>query len=1079
MSILPSPDITRDDIQIAVAYWRKNVPPAFRGLLEGKGWSWDARTQEYTSSSGQKLPFPKLRPILLALLQNVGEEMRVLAANGQPAPDPGTALALLGDGSDNGKRFVPKWAVGIARKLKAAAVAVTAAVWGGVHKLTTPILARLAGDRKNPRLPGSRRVVIPTVKLPEPVAKPLPQLPPPEPPQPPEAATAEEPEEPAPPTLAFSYDRLEKFSEIETSQRAAAARAELYANFLHGIIEDQRRQSHLVVKDDTGNQVYLFERNVLAPADHCHTKTDPKGNITLGCVEVDAAGWQPIGTLPPPGTRTCTTHCKCHMIYSAHNPDMGTMMSRTFDIPNGEWKRGVPVNAPLKHESSSTHIPLDGEAAKHIHKVAHKIKEEHLTSGGRVIEPHVTVKYGLSTKNAGTVAGHIGMYPSPAFRFGDISCFESPKHDVLKYDIDSPDLHSLHHKLSGLKHMDTHGEYSPHVTIAYLKPGMGRKYAARFNRFDRTPRPVGAQYGTKLRFSDHQGDATDLPFGPPGGGVGLSRHFDMDQGVWLARKDEPGEKHWVTVGAEAGADGKKHGGTPVAISGEGKIDKGPAALVGKKPSEVGEGKEEGGELHKVEKIGPHNGFEDSHPSQKIQEELLDKWDENKLSSAQEEMLNGLTSWKANRAVLRNKSGNVVGLASYSKEDGAIKVHHLGSTEKGGGSKLIKEIAAEALKQGVPMRMESTYAARGFYEKLGIPKEDGSANVFVADNDTLKKLVGGKADKEPDPLIAKLQKTLGNAESTKEGLTTPLHHSLVTGKLEGVGFEKEDRGVLDGGQQVLTHPELPGQAVEVSDRKDGKTEVAVKEQEKVEAKSDTPKTKDLQKGNPPAINQDKEKGKSGKAQPPTATALGSDQKKDKGGTGTMLSREGDEGVFLSVDIPTEAVKLPMPGYQQAIEYDEYVDGVKKKKKIPVSYWRAIGIKCGRYEHPQKKFPKGHAREGQPYDFEVTPERLDRWVSKFKEMKAAGVEIPVCINHSFDAEDNRGFAESMKATPNGLEVVSKMIGEDGAMLAARNLRSVYFHPNYRDSSGKYWGDAIVHLGLTSRPVIEGLGEFHPVK
>ena len=47
-----------------------------------------------------------------------------------------------------------------------------------------------------------------------------------------------------------------------------------------------------------------FEKNQLHPADHC-----------AGCLAATAAGWVRIGTLPPPGQRTCRSRCKCRLIY--------------------------------------------------------------------------------------------------------------------------------------------------------------------------------------------------------------------------------------------------------------------------------------------------------------------------------------------------------------------------------------------------------------------------------------------------------------------------------------------------------------------------------------------------------------------------------------------------------------------------------------------------------------------------------------------------------------------------------------------------------------------------------------------
>ena len=54
-------------------------------------------------------------------------------------------------------------------------------------------------------------------------------------------------------------------------------------------------------------------------------------------------------------------------------------------------------------------------------------------------------------------------------------------------------------------------------------------------------------------------------------GVAFARGFtEMAQDA----KDSEEDGHWVTIGGERGADGEKHGGRPVFISGSGVIKKG-------------------------------------------------------------------------------------------------------------------------------------------------------------------------------------------------------------------------------------------------------------------------------------------------------------------------------------------------------------------------------------------------------------------------------------------------------------------------------------------------------------------------
>ena len=81
------------------------------------------------------------------------------------------------------------------------------------------------------------------------------------------------------------------------------ARSEMYAAAGSAGYENVRRSNAFEVG-------YLFERNVLHPADHCD-----------GCLGEDARGWVEIGELVPIGERTCITHCRCSMAFARELPE--------------------------------------------------------------------------------------------------------------------------------------------------------------------------------------------------------------------------------------------------------------------------------------------------------------------------------------------------------------------------------------------------------------------------------------------------------------------------------------------------------------------------------------------------------------------------------------------------------------------------------------------------------------------------------------------------------------------------------------------------------------------------------------
>lgn len=131
-------------------------------------------------------------------------------------------------------------------------------------------------------------------------------------------------------------------------------------------------------------------------------------------------------------------------------------------------------------EFSSTQIEIPAEHAAAVRSLAAKIPDADLAEDGREDRPHVTVKFGLHTNDAEEVRRVLAGEPPIKVRLGKTSLFpakEGADYDVVKVDVDSPDLHRLNAKIAGaLKATDTHPEYKPHTTLAYVRPGLGKKY---------------------------------------------------------------------------------------------------------------------------------------------------------------------------------------------------------------------------------------------------------------------------------------------------------------------------------------------------------------------------------------------------------------------------------------------------------------------------------------------------------------------------------------------------------------------------------------------------------------------------
>jgi len=93
--------------------------------------------------------------------------------------------------------------------------------------------------------------------------------------------------------------------------------------------------------------------------------------------------------------------------------------------------------------------------------------------------PHVTILYGLhdgvtedEVKSVfDNFDGEINI------KVDGVDIFENEKYDVVKFNV-SPDgaLQYLHDELSKLPNSNEFPDYKPHITLAYIKKGLGKKY---------------------------------------------------------------------------------------------------------------------------------------------------------------------------------------------------------------------------------------------------------------------------------------------------------------------------------------------------------------------------------------------------------------------------------------------------------------------------------------------------------------------------------------------------------------------------------------------------------------------------
>lgn len=165
-----------------------------------------------------------------------------------------------------------------------------------------------------------------------------------------------------------------------------------------------------------------------------------------------------------------------------------------------------------KHEFSSTQVNLPEDVARDVRGQAAAIAEEDLAEDGRETEPHVTVKYGIHGDDAARVRELLADEPPVRVTLGETSLFENEGGDVVKVDVDSPDLHRLNAKIAGaVENTESFPEYKPHVTLGYVKPGRGKKYAGNAALAGREV------VIDRIVFSDRNGNRTEIPLGGKSG----------------------------------------------------------------------------------------------------------------------------------------------------------------------------------------------------------------------------------------------------------------------------------------------------------------------------------------------------------------------------------------------------------------------------------------------------------------------------------------------------------------------------------------------------------------------------------
>lgn len=102
--------------------------------------------------------------------------------------------------------------------------------------------------------------------------------------------------------LAFEYRHLDQFAQDIKAGKLTAGQVLTRANMYADGARTAFYEGLTAAKGEAG---YVQERRILHPAEHCED-----------CTGYAALGWQPIGSLPPPGIGSrCNHSCKCEKEY--------------------------------------------------------------------------------------------------------------------------------------------------------------------------------------------------------------------------------------------------------------------------------------------------------------------------------------------------------------------------------------------------------------------------------------------------------------------------------------------------------------------------------------------------------------------------------------------------------------------------------------------------------------------------------------------------------------------------------------------------------------------------------------------
>lgn len=142
----------------------------------------------------------------------------------------------------------------------------------------------------------------------------------------------------------------------------------------------------------------------------------------------------------------------------------------------------------VKYEYGCVMAIINEDASKKIIDIGKKLIPDDILyfeegqDYGREDEPHVTIKFGLTDNYSKDTIGKLFSKIEPfKITLVSIDIFSNQKFDVVKFNVESDVLKKLNSLLNKLPNEDEYPTYNPHLTLAYVNPGEGKRFKKQIN----------------------------------------------------------------------------------------------------------------------------------------------------------------------------------------------------------------------------------------------------------------------------------------------------------------------------------------------------------------------------------------------------------------------------------------------------------------------------------------------------------------------------------------------------------------------------------------------------------------------